>query len=287
MSLLDRLEKRFGRYALEHTTLVLIAGQVMVYLAQYMNEGGGGELFERLSLDPGKIYEGEVWRIVTFLFLAPLGQWPLLMFFFWYLFYLMGTTLEQAWSVFRYNVYCGISYLLTVAAAFLAEAISLGAGIGVSDNFYLYGSVFLAFARLFPDFQLLLMFIIPVKVKWLALLQWLIFGWQFIRATSDANWFVLLTILAAVGNYFWFFAKEIWLDVKQGHRRNVHRSKTLKAANTKIVHECRVCGLTSQIDPKATFRYCSKCAGQCCYCSEHIRDHEHVVTDQPEKIKNS
>lgn len=280
MTLLDRLEKRFGRYAVENTTLVLIGGQALIFMAQYVVDGGAGALFERLTLDPAKVFQGEAWRLVTFLFLGALGQFPILVFFFFYLFYLMGTALEQAWGAFRYNAYCLLSWLLTAAAAFAAEAIAPGTGIGFSG--YLYGSIFLAFARLYPDFEIMLFFVLPVKVKWLALLTWLFYGWQFVVAASTGDWFSLLTIVAAVGNFLFFFGRDLWRDVKAGHRRNVHRSKTLKPV-PKLVHECRVCGLTSQMDPKASFRYCSKCDGQCCYCSEHIRDHEHVVSSPSEK----
>lgn len=277
MKLLDRLEKRFGRYAVENTTLFIIACQVVVFIAQYTQANGAAGLFERLALDPSKVVEGEVWRLVTFMFLAPLSELPIFVFFFWYLFYLMGSALEQSWGVFRFNLYCGLSYLLTVAASFLAEALSPGFGVGVGD--YLYGSVFLAFARLFPEFQLLLFFILPVKIKWLARLQWLIYGLNFAQALAIGNWFTLLNIAAAVGNFFIFFGKDIWQGIKQGHRRHQYRAKTLKASQS-VSHECRICGLTRDMAPRTAFRYCSKCDGQCCYCPDHLHNHEHVVAKE-------
>lgn len=276
MSLLDRLEKRFGRYSVENATVILIAGQVLVYAAFYLQPNGAA-IFERLQLDPTKVYAGEVWRLVTFMFLAPLSQVPIFVIFFWYLFYMMGTALEQTWGVFKFNVYCGLSYLLTVAAAFIAEALSPGAGVAVGD--YLYGSVFLAFARLFPDFQLLLFFLLPVKVKWLAMIQWIFYGLAFFDAAGHGDWFTLLVIAAAVGNWFIFFGGELWTGVKQGNRRRQWRAKT-KQATGRLSHECRVCGLTSDMAPKTAFRYCSKCNGQCCYCPDHIHDHEHVMTEE-------
>ncbi|MEN1681849.1 MAG: hypothetical protein AAGJ46_19890 [Planctomycetota bacterium] len=277
MKLLDRLEKRFGGYAVENSTLVVIVGQVIVFLAQYSQPGGAADLFERLQLDPSKVLAGEVWRLVTFMFLAPLHEWPLFVFFFWYLFYLMGTALEQAWSVFRYNLFCGISYVALVGSAFLAHA--LAPGLGVANNDYLYGSIFLAFARLFPDFQLMLFFLIPIKIKWLALLQWIGYGLTFAVALNAGDWYIPLTIAAAVANYFLFFGGDIVRDIRHGHRRNVWRAKALKTSE-KLSHECRVCGLTSDMAPKTAFRYCSKCAGQACYCPDHIKDHEHVTEDE-------
>lgn len=270
MKLLDRLEKRFGTYAVENVTLFLIAGQVIVFIAQYLQPDGQVNLIERLQLDPSKVYAGEVWRLITFMLIAPLQQYPIFVIFFWYLLYMMGSALEQAWSVFRFNIYTALSYFGTVGAAFLAEVLWPGTGVGVGD--YLYGSIFLAFARLFPDFEFLLFFILPVKVKWLALIQWIGFAFNF--ATGD--WFIRLTVLAATGNFFLFFGKEIWRDLRWGHRRMKQKTKTLAQAK-KLSHECRVCGINSEMSPKTSFRYCSQCEGQCCYCPDHIRDHEHVA----------
>ncbi|MEM8864328.1 MAG: hypothetical protein AAGF31_02145 [Planctomycetota bacterium] len=276
MTLLDRLEKRFGGYALENSMLFLIAGQILVFGAQVVQNDGAGDLFARLELDPSKVYAGEVWRLVTFMFLAPLRQSPIFVIFFWYLLYMMSGALEQAWSVFKFNVYCGLSYFSTVAAAFIAEEIAPGAGVGVGD--YLYGSVFFAFARLFPDYQFMLFFVLPVKVKWLALIQWVFYGLAFSGAVATGDWFTLLTVTAAVLNFFLFFGGDLWRDVKQGHRRHQHRARTLKAKQ-RISHECRVCGLTREQAPRTAFRYCSKCAGQQCYCPDHIHNHEHVTAE--------
>ena len=108
MGLLRRLERRFGRYAPENVTVWLIAGQVMVFVASYLRPDGAGGLFERLTLDPAAIYAGEVWRLVTFLFLAPLGAFPILVLFFWLIFYLMGSVLESTWGAFRYNAFLAL-----------------------------------------------------------------------------------------------------------------------------------------------------------------------------------
>lgn len=273
MSAIDRLEKRFGNYAAPHLTLWLLAGQALVFFAQYfgpMAQGGGaGAIFQRMALDPELVFKGEWWRLFTFVFLAPLGAFPLFAFFFFWFFYFIGTTLENTWGTFRYNAYLAIGYLATVAAAFLAHAIQPGAGLIVGD--YLYGSLFLAFARLFPDFEIYVFFILPVKVKWLARLQWL--GYWFVAFFGD--WHSRLMALAAIANYLFFFGRAVLSEAKQGHRQMQRRAKTLNAPE-RFVHECRVCGLTSEMAPRMQFRYCSKCAGQCCYCEEHLRDHECV-----------
>lgn len=274
MSLLDRLEKRYGHYALPGVTLWLLAGQAMVFLAQYVgpNAGAGGAIAQSLALDPQKVYDGEWWRLITFPFLAPLGQFPLLVIFFFWFLYFIGTTLEGAWGVFRYNVYLGLGYLATVAAAFLADAIQPGSGLIVGD--YVYGSLFLAFARLYPEFEIYLMLILPVKIKWLARIQW---AWYWFVAIAG-DWHMRLMALAAILNYVVFFGREVFSEAKQGHRRMKHKAKTLNVQE-KVMHECAVCGLTSDMAPKTAFRYCSKCVGQRCYCPDHLRDHECVTQE--------
>lgn len=278
MKLLDRLERRLGRYALPNVTLWLIAGQAMVFLAQYVGPAaqapGGGALriHEQLGLDAGAVLAGEWWRLFTFPFLAPLGAFPIFVLFFFWFFWFIGTTLEGAWGVFRYNAFLLVGYLATIAAAFIAHGISPGSGVVVGD--YLFGSLFLAFARLYPEFEIYLFLILPVKIKWLARLQWL--GYAFVALFGD--WHTRLMSLAAIANVLLFFGAEIVRDMRQGHRRMTQQAKTLKTP-AKVMHECRVCGLTSEMAPKASFRYCSQCAGQCCYCPEHLREHEHVVEE--------
>lgn len=276
MTLLDKLEKRFGRYAIANLPALIIACQVVVFVGSVLQQDGAFDLYQKLRLDPAKVYSGEIWRLVTFVLLAPLSQWPLFVIFFWYLFYLMGGALEQVWGAFKLNVYCFLSYALTLAATFIVYSVVPGLEIIVSD--YLYGSIFLAFARLFPDFTLMIMFVLPVKVRWIALFIWVTFGITLVRAVSNGDWLTPIVVLASVGNYLIFFTRDILYDLKQGRRRQKWRAKTNKAAK-QFEHKCHVCGLTSTESPKTVFRYCSKCAGQCCYCPEHLKDHQCVVAE--------
>jgi hypothetical protein len=271
MSLLSRLNSKFGRFAIPNLTLLLIVGQVFLYVAQQLTAPQGGvNVMERIHMYPGAVLEGEVWRLVTFVFTPP-GDNVIFAFFFWYLFYLMGTTLETVWGTFRYNVFLLIGYLASVGAAFglyfWQPALNLPA-----DIVFLQGTVFLAFARLYPDFTLLIMFILPVKIRWLALLTWILYGWQFLFG----DWMSRVMVVASVLNYLMFFGADIWRDMKQGHRRMRHQARAVRTPQ-RMVHKCAVCGLTSEEAPQTPFRYCSRCDGERCYCPEHLRDHEHVV----------
>jgi hypothetical protein len=282
MSLIGRLERRFRRFAIPNLTLALIVGQGVLYAASYLPQG---IQLERVTLDPAKVVQGEVWRLVTFLFTPP-NMRPIWVIFYFALFYLFGTTLEQQWGVFKFNLFLLIGYLANVAAAF-AAALIVGQQLGIdgdmlslasisASNGFLYSSLFLAFARLYPDFTLNLFFILPIRIKWLALLQWLGYGYMLVRG----GWMARLLILATVLNYLLFFGREHWRELRGGHRRRSFQAKATKSVAA-AVHRCTVCGLSSDESPKTLFRYCSKCSGQRCYCPEHIRNHEHIVEKEP------
>ena len=218
MRLLDKLQRRFGRFAAPHLTEGLIACQAVTYfLAQ-----GDPAFLGRIALVPRRVLEGDAWRLVTFV-----GQPPttILVFalFFWYMFYLMGTALENTWGTFRYNIYLLVGWLATVSVSFLQP--DAPASIG-----FLQGSIFLAFAYLYPDFELLLFFILPVKVKWLALLQWI--GYFYLMLFG--NWMACLLMLASVGNFVLFFWHDILLRMRTGRRKMAHQTQNIRSANTPI-----------------------------------------------------
>lgn len=267
MNLLDRLQRRLGRYAVPNVTLGLIAGQVAVYVLGHARP----DLLERIAFIPAKSLDGELWRPLTFVFEPPLEN-PVFAFFFWYLFYLMGTTLEHTWGTFRYNVFLLVGYVATVAVAFITPAQPASVA-------FLQGSVFLAFAYLYPDFQILLFFILPVKVKWLALLTWI--GYFYALAVGPGL-VVRLMVAASVVNFFVFFGRDILLRMRGARRRMQQQADRIKARH-RPRHRCTICGITNLTHPDMDFRYCSKCAGNPCYCSEHLKNHQHVTTLDSQK----
>jgi hypothetical protein len=271
MSLLSRLQSKFGRFAVPNVTVILIFGQVLLYAASYLNAANGINISERIKFFPGQFLAGEYWRVFTFLFEPPSSS-LIFAFFFWYLFYMFGTTLEVSWGTFRYNVFLLVGYIASVGTALAIHFIMGGLDAPVS-NAFLYGTVFLAFARLYPDFVLQILFILPVKVKWLALIQWIGYGVGFLFSPS---WMVRAMIAASVANYLLFFGRDLWQEVRHGHRRMQFQARVARSQG-RVVHKCRTCGVTSDDNPQMQFRYCSKCADDSCYCTEHLRSHEHIV----------
>ncbi len=283
LTILDRLQRRFGWLAIPNLTLILIAGQAALFVADRLLHAVS---LDRIALEPAKVLHGEVWRLATFMFMPP-QQDVIFVVFYFALFHLFGTTLEREWGAFKYNAFLLVGYLANVAAAFAGAALvnqqlkQLGPLAEhlpalTASNGFLYSSLFLAFARLYPDFTLNLFFILPIRIKWLALLQWLTFAYLLVRS----DWMTRMLIVATVLNYLVFFGPEHLREWRYGHRRRTFHGKAAKAAIARTTHECVVCGLSSEESPRTLFRYCSKCVGQRCYCPEHIRDHEHVIAEE-------
>ncbi len=267
MRFLDKLQRRFGRFAVPHLTEGLIVCQVVTYFLLQ----GRPDLRDMIALVPGRVLQGEVWRLVTFVCQPPITN-LLFAVFAWYLFYLMGTALETTWGTFRYNVYLLVGWLATIGVSFLQPASPASIG-------FLQGSVFLAFAYLYPDFQLLLFFILPVKVKWLAMFAWA--GYIFTMLFGSPM--TQLLVAASVCNFVLFFWHDIFLRVKAAERRIERKAQATHSAHVPR-HTCTVCGVTSLSDPKMSFRYCSKCAGTPCYCAEHLHNHPHLIAEKAEDI---
>jgi len=258
MHLLDILEKKFRRYAIPNMTLYIIAGEALFFMFVL----AGRFILERVVLIPELVMAGEWWRLVTFLFIPPLTN-PIFAFFAWYLFYLMGGTLEGHWGAFRYNLFLLIGYLVTVAVSFFFP-------VYPATNLFIGGSVFLAFAFLYPDFQLYILFILPVKIKWLALLTWIGYAYEMIVGT----WQTRLLVLASICNFLLFFGRDIFWRMKTGKKIMATQVKAY-SGKKEAFHTCAVCGITDLSHPGMEFRYCPDCGGQG-YCTDHIFVHEHV-----------
>ncbi len=265
MSSYRRFLRLLESFAIPNISLYLVIGQVAVFGLEFV----GGKSVGPIVLLPAYVLEGEWWRIFTFLLVPPAAH-PVFIAFAWYLFWMMGSALEASWGVGRYNLYLLIGWLLTVAVSFLAP-------FAMASNAFIAGSVFLAFAWLAPNFELALFLVLPVKIKWLALITWLFYGYTLLRGDATER----LAVLASTGNFLIFFAKDIWLTARQ-HRRRMGRDaqRRREEADTTPLHRCKICGQDSNTHPEMDFRYCSKCVDDSCYCPDHIRNHEHVTAPE-------
>ncbi|HUO07815.1 MAG TPA: rhomboid family intramembrane serine protease [Phycisphaerae bacterium] len=264
----NRFLAAFGRIAIPNITVYLIAFQVMCL---FMIVGQPQSHFEqKLVFDAARVMQGEWWRVITFLFLPPIEN-PVFAFFAFYFFWLMGTALESHWGTARFNLFLLIGALATIGSGFLAYA--LGAeGIG-GTNVYIGETVFLAFATLYPDFQIYLFFILPVKVKYLAILTGIMLCLQLLVV----GWVEKAMLVAAVGNYLLFFSGDIVELIRRGKsraRQKMRQSALYVPPSGDAMHCCCVCKATEKTHPDYEFRYCSECGGKC-YCLQHQKEHVH------------
>jgi hypothetical protein len=257
MSWIDKLDRKFRRYGIPNITMYLIIGQALLFLFHL----SGRFILERVVLIPELVMAGEWWRLITFLLIPPLTN-IIFAFFAWYLFYLMGNALEGHWGAFRYNLFLLIGYVVTVVATFFFP-------YSAATNIFIGGSVFLAFAYLYPDFQLYIFFVLPVKIKWLAIITWIGYGYEILVG----SWHTRVLVLASISNFLIFFGRDIYGSMKSGNRKMAAQANQF-GGKREAFHRCAVCSKTDISHPQMEFRYCPECGGLG-YCMDHIFNHEH------------
>ena len=281
----DRFCYRHPRFGIPNLMIYIVIGNVIVWLFSLMDRSG--TLLRALMFSPYDILHGQVWRLVSFALMPHTGGFLALIAFYFY--YFIGSNIERQWGSGKFTIYflCGV--VLTVIYGFIlyfayggGETLSGGIGAFVSA-YYIYLSLFFTFATLWPDMQVLLFFIIPIKMKWLAILDAALFVYDIILIQPLG--FKLLPVVAVL-NYLLFFGG--WLFDYFSPARARQRRKTVNFKNEvrRIQYEqktrpynrrCEVCSRTDTDDPELEFRYCSRCAGYHCFCIDHINDHRHFT----------
>ena len=229
-----------------------------------------------LSFDAAAILHGQVWRLVTFMLYPP--STGLLAFIAFYFYYWIGSTLEQYWGSGQFTIYFFSGVILTILYGFLIYFIT-GSNVRL-DSQYIYLSMFFSFAALFPDMQVLFMYIIPIKMKYLAIVDAVFFALAVITNPFPVN---LLPIVAVL-NFFIFCGGDLLSHVRPNRTsrstvnfrkesRRIRREQQSKL----YTHKCAVCGRTDVDYPNLEFRYCSRCQGYHCFCIDHINNHIHFT----------
>jgi membrane associated rhomboid family serine protease len=253
MSFLDKLERRIGFIAIPGLIRAVVALTALVFLLVLLNPG-----FEKfLALNPALIMRGEVWRLITYIFL-PQTLSPLwLVLALWFLWFI-GEGLERAWGAFRLTLYFFVGMIGTTIAAFAARDTSF-------SNSMLVAALFFAFATFFPDEIIYIFFILPVKVKWLA---WVSAAFLFYGFVVGSNAY-RFALVAALSNYLIFFGPGFIHRVR--HRQEVatrrRRFELQTRSEEEPLHRCAVCGATELSDPNREFRV-SRNGEE--YCLEHL-----------------
>ena len=274
------------RFGIPNLMRVIVIGNVAVYVLMLLTMRADANALAFLYLDGGKVLRGEIWRIITFIF-VPASSSPFWLAISLYFYYWIGTSLERQWGTARFNLYYWSGVLLTAIVTIVASAIS-GTGYPVGGTEYVNLSMFFAFAFLFPDTTVLLFFILPVKMKWLAYLDGALFAFDIIKAIGAHNWAGVVLPIVALLN----FAVFIWPEVHylkertkyQNSRKTVQfrqaqQQQAKQAQQQGYRHKCAVCGRTDTDYPDLQFRYCSKCVGYHCFCQDHIFNHVHFTEE--------
>mgnify|MGYP002563979394 CR=1 FL=1 len=231
-----------------------------------------------LSFDASLILKGQVWRLVTFMLYPP--STGLLAFIAFYFYYWIGNTLEQYWGTGQFTIYFFSGVILSVIYGFV---IYFAAGMVIRlDSYYIYLSMFFCFASMFPDTTILLFYIIPVKMKYLAIVDAVFFVLSVIMNPFPIN---LLPVVAVL-NYLVYCGDWLFDFFRPSHVRQRQKTVNFKRearriqreqANKPYHYKCAVCGRTDVDHPELEFRYCSRCVGYHCFCQDHINNHVHFT----------
>lgn len=286
---LDRFCYKHPRFGIPNLMLVVVIGNVLVWLLDQFSQGFS--LSSALCFAPYYIiHKGEIWRLLTFIFVPTTSN----LFFLaisLYFYYWIGSILERQWGVTKFTVFYLLGVVLNIIAGFLVY-LFIPLPVETATMHYVNLSMFFSFATLYGEMQVLLFFVIPIKVKWLAWLDAALFAYDIIYnlvQLPTVGMFALAGIVApivAILNYLIFFWDDLMASLGRVKRQTAHRHSrqtvnfkqaTKHAQQTKgYIHKCAVCGKTDTDYPDEEFRYCSKCNGYYCYCSEHIHNHVHI-----------
>lgn len=284
MKFIDKLERKFGRFGIPNLTIYMIVCYVIGYALMIVNPG----ILNWLSLEPAYILRGQVWRLVTWVLYPPSTSgvlWFAIAVLFFY--YPIGTSLERTIGTFKYTLYILSGVIFTILGAFILYFL-LGGNVlvgNVFSTYYISLSTFLAYAMCYPDMQVLLMFIIPVKMKWMAIFYVVIVVYEMIQYIMACAWYLVIPIVASLLNFiiFYFGTKDFSrYNPKEVHRRNEFRRAMepqgrMKSGSGSVTkHKCAICGRTELDDPNLEFRFCSRCNGNYEYCQDHLFTHTHV-----------
>ncbi len=281
MKRVDLFCYKHPRFGINNLMLYVVFGTAAVWLLSLMD--GTNMLISYLAFDAAAVLRGQVWRIVTFIFI-PQSYGVISLLLFLYFYYFIGSTLEREWGPGRFTIYYGMGMLLTVLYGFIAYFVD-GRRIGMSST-YINLSMFFAFATMFPEQRVLLFYIIPIKMKWLAIVDAAYFVYDIAVNIGRGYGMMSFLPLVAVLNFFLFCGDDLFHTVMPRGRQRRQKTINFQREVRKIKYEqkhsgymrkCEVCGRTDTDYPDLEFRYCSRCAGVHCFCQDHINNHVHFT----------
>ena len=195
------LERKLRRYAVSNLMKYIVIGQAIMYALLYIWPTMGDQLYRMMTLNRTAIFHGEIWRLVTFILIPPASS-PLFIIFALYFYFMIGLTLEARWGTVKFNLY----YVVGMLAAIVACLIT-----GYAGNTFLNLSLFFAYAALYPDEEVLLFMFLPIKMKYLAALDALLYLYQFIVGNASTR----VTIVLCLANVFLFLGGDLLHTIRR------------------------------------------------------------------------
>ncbi len=280
MKRVDLFCYKHPRFGINNLMLFIVFGTLAVWLLGAMDTTNLLEYY--LAFDAAAVLRGQVWRIITFVFIPQSSGLFLILFLYFY--YFIGSTLEREWGAGRFTIYYLMGMLLTVIYGFVTYFVTNRSYLMTAN--YINLSMFFAFATLFPDNRVLLFYFIPIKIKWLAIVDALYFVYAIFEGLGRGQGMMSFLPLVAILNYFLFCGDALFRSAAPRSRAQRQSTINFKRAARKINYEqktkgytrkCAVCGRTDTDYPDLEFRYCSRCKGVHCFCQDHINNHIHFT----------
>ena len=280
MNWLNKLEQKYGSKAIPNITRIFIAANL---IGSVLLLTKGDVVLYYLQFSASAILHGQVWRLISWIF-VPSGSISFLQLLFIFCLWTLGDSMESYLGSFRMNVYFFGGFLLYDIVGMLVFAVT-----HVSINltmYYILIAMYLMLGLLMPEAEVRLYFVLPIKMKWMVLVYFVMFaydvytymsfGWQIGLAYGSEIVLALINLLV-----FIYGCKH-----RLSFRQNMHQKRRKAQFKAQFSeprpgsgisrHKCYICGRTELSNPELTFRYCSKCTGNKEYCQDHLFTHTHV-----------
>ena len=233
---MNSLRRRIDRFCVLHPNfgipnlmLYIVIGNIAFYLLSLFSTLDGGSFYSILSFSWAGLKQGQLWRLLSFSFL-PMTTSPFWLLVSCYFYYWIGSTLEREWGTAKFTIYYLSGVLLTALGATITSLIT-GYDWQVAGAEYVNLAMFFAFATLYPDAQVLLFFFIPVKIKWMAILDACYFAYIIFFCAASRYWIGVVLPLVALLNFFVFFAPELGRFAKREQTRTKQASARRSASS--------------------------------------------------------
>lgn len=296
MNWLQKLQRKYGRYAITGITRYMILIYALSYVIGFVEGSGNANISEWICFDPGMILHGQIWRLITWV-VVPSRGFDLLTLLLIFFLLQLGENLERFVGSFRMTVYFIGGILLTDILGLLVYLVLRIPLMNLSLYSILF-CLYIMLGLLIPEAEVSIYGVFPIRMKWMLLVWAVLFLYNGVNAFRYGG--LLLTIFACAEEFFALINVVIFVrackgsigifqSVKQQKRRTEFRASVQRGqadfrkdaeqgsmnADGGYIHKCAICGRTDVSNPELTFRYCSKCTCGQEYCNAHLFTHEH------------